>query len=68
MLADGCRVVAVLGMGGIGKTSLVLRLTQQVASRFDSGIVSLAAQCATLGPLADGLSIHTASMQQATLA
>ena len=35
VLEDGCRVVAVLGFGGIGKTMLAARLAQQVAPRFE---------------------------------
>jgi WD40 repeat protein/transcriptional regulator with XRE-family HTH domain len=34
VLTDRCRVVAVLGMGGIGKTSLVVRFAQTVAPQF----------------------------------
>lgn len=33
--ADACRVVAVLGTGGIGKTSLAVRLAQDLAPAFD---------------------------------
>ena len=35
LLADGCRLIGVLGMGGIGKTLLAARLARTVASRFD---------------------------------
>ena len=34
LLADHCRLVAVLGMGGIGKTALAAKLVQQVAPSF----------------------------------
>ena len=34
-LQDGCRVVAVLGMGGIGKTALVAKLVEQTKGQFE---------------------------------
>lgn len=33
--ADGCRLLAVLGMGGIGKTSLITKVAQQVQHLYD---------------------------------
>jgi WD40 repeat protein len=35
IVIDHCRLVAVLGMGGMGKTSLVVKLVQQIQLRFD---------------------------------
>ncbi|HTX69164.1 MAG TPA: helix-turn-helix domain-containing protein [Thermoleophilia bacterium] len=35
LLTDGCRVVSLLGMGGIGKTALAARLARHVASHFE---------------------------------
>src|SRR5579875_907665 len=35
ILSDRCRVVAVLGIGGIGKTTLAAQLTEQLTDRFE---------------------------------
>jgi len=34
--ADGCRLVAIVGMGGVGKTSLAARLARELARDFDA--------------------------------
>jgi len=35
IVQDGCRMVALLGMGGIGKSYLVMRLAQQIQPEFE---------------------------------
>ncbi|NES68161.1 MAG: ATP-binding protein, partial [Okeania sp. SIO2D1] len=35
IIADGCRLVALLGMGGIGKTAVAAKVAQQLQSEFD---------------------------------
>lgn len=35
ILADGCRLVALLGMGGIGKTAIAAKVAEQLQSEFD---------------------------------
>ncbi|MBC6479085.1 MAG: NACHT domain-containing protein [Hormoscilla sp. GM7CHS1pb] len=35
IVSDRCRLVALLGMGGIGKTSLAVRIAQQIQDKFE---------------------------------
>jgi WD40 repeat protein/DNA-binding SARP family transcriptional activator len=35
VIADGCRVVAVLGIGGVGKTAVAAKLVESMAHQFD---------------------------------
>ncbi|MDE5072185.1 MAG: NB-ARC domain-containing protein [Trichodesmium sp. St5_bin8] len=35
MIADGCRLIALLGMGGIGKTAVAAKVATQLQSEFD---------------------------------
>jgi predicted ATPase len=34
-LSEECRAIAILGMGGIGKTALAVKFAQQVQHQFD---------------------------------
>ena len=35
ILEDGCRAIAILGLGGMGKTALSVKLAHQLQSQFD---------------------------------
>jgi hypothetical protein len=63
---ERCRVVAILGLGGIGKSSLAITLAQQVLAQFD---VVLFRSLQNGPPLAEVLAqiIRAISSQQATL-
>jgi WD40 repeat protein/transcriptional regulator with XRE-family HTH domain len=64
VLVDRCRVVALLGLGGIGKTSLVIAFAQQMAPQFDAVFFRSLRNAPPLGPLLDDL-ILAVSAQQA---
>jgi WD40 repeat protein/transcriptional regulator with XRE-family HTH domain len=64
LLADRCRVVALLGMGGIGKTSLAITVGRQVAPLFEVVLFRSLRNAPSLGPLLDGL-IRVVTNQQA---
>ncbi|MBE7550021.1 MAG: NACHT domain-containing protein [Anaerolineales bacterium] len=66
VLADRCRVVALLGLGGIGKTSLALTLVHAVASHFEAVFFRSLRNAPLLSPVLDDL-IRAVSGQQATL-
>ncbi|MEW5959909.1 MAG: NB-ARC domain-containing protein, partial [Chloroflexota bacterium] len=38
LITDRCRLVAVLGMGGVGKTALAAQLTHELAAQFEGAI------------------------------
>jgi WD40 repeat protein/transcriptional regulator with XRE-family HTH domain len=66
VLADRCRVVALLGMGGIGKTSLALTFAQQALPQFAVVLFRSLRNAPPLAALLDSL-IRVVSAQQATL-
>ena len=65
VLIDRCRVVALLGLGGIGKTSLAIAFAHQMAIGFDTVVFRSLRNAPLLGPLLDTL-IPIVSAQQAT--
>ena len=58
-------MVALLGLGGIGKASLAVTLARQVAPHFDQVLFQSVRDAPPLASLLDGL-IRTSSMQQAS--
>jgi transcriptional regulator with XRE-family HTH domain len=48
VIEEHCRVVSVLGLGGIGKTALAVSLMHQVAPRFEVVILAFLARCSRL--------------------
>ncbi len=39
--SEKCRLVTLVGVGGVGKTQLALRVTEQVSDKFDDGVYSV---------------------------
>jgi hypothetical protein len=66
VLAERCRVIALLGLGGIGKTSLAITLTQQLSPHFETVLFRSLRNAPPLGSLLDGL-VRVVSGQQASL-
>lgn len=64
VVRDRCRVVMLLGLGGIGKTSLALSFAQQAASQFESVFFRSLRNAPPLSSVLDGL-IRVVSTQQA---
>jgi len=55
LLEDHCRVVSILGMGGMGKSALAATLMHQVADQFDAVIWRSLRDAPPCEPLFDGL-------------
>ncbi len=51
VVQDDCRLVAIVGMGGIGKTRLATRLAQQIADQFEVVVWRSLRQAPPLGDL-----------------
>ncbi|MGB7271977.1 MAG: NB-ARC domain-containing protein [Geitlerinemataceae cyanobacterium] len=55
IVGEGCRMVALLGMGGVGKTSLAAKLARRVGDRFDCIVWRSLRQAPLLTELLDDL-------------
>jgi len=65
ILQDRCRLIALLGMGGIGKTALSVKLAKQLAPQFEGVIWRSLRNAPPIQPLLDDL-LLTLSQQQRT--
>ncbi len=66
VLADRCRVVALLGMGGIGKTSLALTFARQAVPHFEVVLFRSLRNAPSLSAMLDSL-LRVVAAQQASL-
>lgn len=64
VLDDRCRVIALLGLGGIGKTSLAITLAHQLSPHFDAVLFRSLRNAPLLSSVLNGL-IRAVSAQQA---
>jgi predicted NACHT family NTPase len=64
LIQDRCRLVALLGMGGIGKTALAIKLAQQIQSEFEYVIWRSLRNAPPLEPLLKELLQFLSSQQE----
>lgn len=68
ILKDGCRLVALLGMGGMGKTALSVKLAQRIQGHFEYAIWRSLRNAPPLAELLRDLVEFLSDRQDATLA